>query len=116
MAELTTENIKDKHHHTFTAWILLVCFVISLAAFIFYYIDLQYDDSTLYILLSVLRYSSFLVFICSLYKLFIHFYRLIKKYQRLNPFKMLIFLILAAYGISLFLFESAVVVVSGGNL
>jgi hypothetical protein len=49
--------------------LLGIGFFISLTALIIYSTETDYSDKTLYLLLAILRYSSFLVFISSIYML-----------------------------------------------
>jgi len=106
---------KKKIRQSFTAWLLSVCFAASLAALVLYLLDLHYDDSFIYFLLLVLRYTAFLVAVIAFYKLLLNFYRLIIKRRRFHPLKILIYLFLLVYGIALYLIEAFIVVISGGN-
>jgi len=109
------EERKEKRPQSVSAWILTVCFVISLVTLVLYLLDLQYDDQFIYFLLVILRYSAFLVFIIAIYKLLLNFYRLIIKRRKFHPVKMLIYFFLLIYGFVIFLIESFIVVISGGN-
>ncbi|MCL2230350.1 MAG: hypothetical protein FWC01_04590 [Treponema sp.] len=116
-----TEKPKEKPKEaginllSLTAWILIVCFSVSFATLMFYLTDADHSDDTLYFLLAVLRYSSFFVFVCALYKLFLNFYRIFKKKKRVHLFKMAGYLLLAVYGLFVFFLEAVIVVISGGN-
>jgi len=115
MSNLTTIR-KEKPRQSITTWILSVCFIISLAALVLYLLDLQYEDSIIYFILTVLRYSAFLVSVISLYKIVLNFYRLIIKRRKFNPLLILVYIFLLIYGIALFLAEAFIVVISRGNM
>ena len=106
---------KKKLRQSITAWLLSVCFAASLAALVLYFFDLQYEDSFIYFNLLVLRYSAFLTAVIAFYKLLLNFYRVIIKHRKFHPLKIIVYLFLLVYGIILFLIETFIVVISGGN-
>ena len=101
--------------HSFTANILYLCFAVSVVSLIIYFSELNYDDSRLFLLLMVIRYTAFFVIVCAIYKLVFNIYRIIFKKQYINIIKMIIYLIFLIYGICAFLLEAIIVVVSRGN-
>ena len=109
------EKRKERRYQSVSAWILSVCFTVSLVTLVLYLFDLQYDDQFIYFLLVILRYSAFLVFIIALYKLFLNFYRLIIKRRKIHPVKMIVYFFLLIYGFVLFIIEAFIVIISGGN-
>jgi hypothetical protein len=96
------------------AWILSLCFGISLAALIIYLIDLNYNDTTLFLLLTVIRYSSFIVCICAFYKLMVNIYRCIRD-RKLHFFKLLFYIVLIVYGVIFILMDAFIIALSRGN-
>jgi len=106
---------KRKRQHSPTAWILIICLIISLTALVLYLLDLNYNDTVLFFLLTVLRYSSFWVFIFSFYKLIINIYRMFHGRPVLHIMNILIYLIFIIYGLSIFFIEVIINVIAGGN-
>jgi len=117
-----------------TAWILVFCFAVSIAVLIIYLANADFSDDTLFLFLAVIRYSSFMVFICSLYKVITNIlciFRLTfaaEKSRRNQDIKerrivviqcflrILLYLVLIVYGLGIFFFESFIIVFSGGNV
>jgi len=95
-------------------WVLLLCFCVSLAALIIYLIEMNLSDKTLFLLLSVIRYSSFMICICAFYKLFVKFYHSFKD-RKFYLVKILIYLVLIIYGIVIILMQSFIIALAGGN-
>jgi len=106
---------RDKSYHI-SAWVLLLCLLVSIAALVFYFLENEYSDETLFSILRVIRFSSFILCVLSLYKLITGIYQIIKKPSVLRFLKILLLLILIAYGLSVFFFESFIVVISYGNV
>jgi len=102
--------------HSFTAYILFLCFSVSLASLIVYFLEPDYSDSRLFLLLIIIRYSSFFVIVCSFYKIVLNFYRIIKHKQKISIVKIIIYLALMIYGACAFLFEAFIVVISRGTV
>ncbi|MCL2800874.1 MAG: hypothetical protein FWD28_03865 [Treponema sp.] len=98
-----------------TAWILVICFAVSFTSLIVYLIEIDFSDETLFFLLSVMRYSSFMVFICSIYKLLLNFYRIIFRKQPFIYQKIIAYILFLIYGLGIFLMEAFIVVISRGN-
>jgi hypothetical protein len=97
------------------ASILYLCLVVSLATLVIYFMELNYDDNFLYFLLIILRYSSFILCICSLYKLLVNIFHFFRRPSVLRAMKNMLYLVFLFYGIVIILFESFIVVVSTGN-
>jgi len=95
--------------------LLYLCLTVSLAALVLYLLDMNLSDTTLYFLLLVLRYSSFILCVCSLFKLIINIYHTIRRPSLLRAMKCFLYLFFIAYGIAVILLETFVSVVSGGN-
>jgi len=112
------ESIKKntKIRHSVTIYILFLCFIVSLVSIFIYFSEDNYEDSSLFALLAVIRYSSFFVIVCSFYKIILNFYRIFIIKRKVNTFKMILYFFLIIYGIVFFLFEAIIVVISRGNL
>jgi len=95
-------------------WILLLCFCVSLTALVFYFLDFNLSDSTLFFLLKIIRYSSFMVCICAFYKLVVKVFNSVKD-RKFYLVKILIYLVLIVYGIVIILMESFIIALAGGN-
>ena len=98
------------------AWILAIGFAVSFITLVIYFAETDFSDDTLFLLLQILRYSSFLVFICSVYKLLLNFYRTIIKRKKKYIKNLIIYFFLMVYGIIIFLTEAFIVVITGGNV
>jgi len=95
-------------------WVLLLCFCVSLAALIIYLIEINLSDKTLYLLLTVIRYSSFMICICAFYKLSVKIYHSFKD-RKFYLVKILIYLVLIIYGSVIILMQSFIIALAGGN-
>ncbi|MCL2805498.1 MAG: hypothetical protein FWD26_06135 [Treponema sp.] len=96
-------------------WLLVFSLIISLASLVVYLAEKGFSDDILFILLAILKYSSLLLFICSLYKLLKNIYYFFKKPSVKCVLKVIIFIILIVYCAGIFYFEAFINVVSGGN-
>jgi hypothetical protein len=96
------------------AWILLLCFGISLAALIIYIMDNNLNDTTLFLLLTVMRYSSFIMCICAFYKLSVNIYRCVRE-RKFRLFSLLIYIVLIGYGVIVILMDAFIIAFSGGH-
>jgi len=95
-------------------WILLLCFFVSLVALIIYVIDFNFSDTTLFFLLSVIRYSSFMLCICAFYKLSLNIYRSFRD-RKFHIVRLTVYLIFIVYGIIIILFNLFIIAISRGN-
>jgi hypothetical protein len=96
------------------AWILLLSFCVSLAALIAYLLDFDYSDTTLFFLLTVIRYSSFMLCICAFYKLSVNIYRCIRD-REFRPLRLLLYIVIIFYGIIVILMDAFIITISRGN-
>ena len=126
------ENKKNKDKLKFnspSAWILFLSFIVSVATLIIYLIEVDFTDDTLFLLLRILRYSTYVVLICSVYKIIANTLRMIRAavflrsnksgegrryYYKSRPFRTIILFVFTAYSIAVILFEAFVVVISRG--
>lgn len=114
--DMEKENLK-KHLKNVTdpaVWVLLLCFCVSLGALIVYLIEINFSDTTLFFLLKIIRYSSFMVCICAFYKLIVKVLHCVKD-RKFYLVKTLIYLVLIVYGIVIILMESFIIALAGGN-
>jgi hypothetical protein len=95
--------------------VLYLCLVVSITILLVYLLDLNYTDQTLFFMLVILRYSSFILCIFSLYKLIINLFHTFRSPSVMRAMKMLVYLLFIFYGIFIILFESFIVTISGGN-
>jgi len=99
----------------FEVSLLYLCLAVSLATFTIYLLDLSFNDKFLFFLLNILRYSSFVLCICSLYKLLVNIYHTVRRPSLLRVIKSLLYLLFIAYGLFVILLETLISVVSGGT-
>jgi len=95
--------------------ILVICLVISLAGLILYLLDLDYSDTVLFILLNILKFSSFFLCICSIYRLALNLYRVFHKPSVFIFIQIFLYIILIIYGLAIFFLETFISVIAGGN-
>jgi len=98
-----------------TAWMLYLCLTVSLSTLVIYLLGFNYNDTTLFILLVVIRYSSFMMCICALYKLVMNVYHFFKRPNFRRALKSLLYILMILYGIAMVFLESFIVVVSAGS-
>jgi len=109
------EGREKLRYKSFTSWIHVLSFLVSFTSLIIYLAEADFNDETLFFLLMLIRYSSFLVCLFSLYKIFMHIYGLFRGYK--FRLKRMVFLLgLLFYGICVIIFESFMVVISRGNV
>jgi hypothetical protein len=96
--------------------ILYLCLVVSLATFVIYlFSGAYYSDRILFFLLVILRYSSFILCVCSLYKLLVNTYHFFRRPSVSRAMKNLLYLVFIIFGIGIIIFESIISVIAGGN-
>ena len=113
--EHAKEGREKLRYKSFTSWVHVLSFLVSFTSLVIYLAEADFSDETLFFLLMLIRYSSFLVCLCSLYKIFMHIYGLFRGYK--FRIKRMVFLLgLFFYGICVIIFESFMVVISRGNV
>jgi hypothetical protein len=100
---------------TFGVSILYLCLAISLFSLVLYLLDLNLSDKSLFFLLIVLKYSSTILCICSLYRLIVNIYHIIRRPSVLRVMKNLLYLVFIIYGAVVVLFETFISVIAAGN-
>jgi hypothetical protein len=98
-----------------TKWVLSFCFIVSLITLVIYLIDLNYNDTTLFILLLILRYTCFILCIFAFYKLLVNIYHMARRPGVLRALSILLYIFFVTYGIFVIFIESFIVVIAGGN-
>ena len=96
-------------------WILFLCFGVSLASLVIYLLDINYSDKTLFLLLAVKRYSSYMLCICALYKILLNIYRTIRD-RDFHLLKLFLNFLLLIYSIIIVFIDEFIIAFSGGNL
>ena len=100
---------------TLVVWGLIFSFNLSLITLIFYIVDLDLPDEALFLLLSILRYSSIFVCICSVYLLIAGIRRLIRQPNAAAFLNITLFLCAALYGSGVIIFNAFIVTIARGN-
>jgi hypothetical protein len=93
---------------------LCVSIAVSLAALTIYVYESDFSDKTLFVLLAVLRYSSFLVCVCSIYMIITGIRNFIRKPSVLKGAGVILYLALIIYGTIIFLFDAFINAIAGG--
>jgi hypothetical protein len=76
---------------------------------------LDLSDKSLFLLLTVLRYSSFFLCICSLYKLLVNIFHIIRRPSLLRAIKNVLYLFFIIYGAAVILLETVISVIARGT-
>ncbi|MDR0320073.1 MAG: hypothetical protein LBI28_01085 [Treponema sp.] len=113
-------DIKEKRNNRRgkqpVVWLLRAALAVSIISFIIYLIDADFSDNTLFILLKIVRYSSFLVCVCSFYKVIEGIYYLIIRPLSARSLKILQYLALIIVGLALIFLEALITAFSGGSV
>lgn len=96
-------------------WAYRLCLIISLGTLVIYLLDLYYNDTFLYLLLIILRYTAFLLCTFSLYKLVLNIIHTFRRPSFSRVIKTLIYTLIIIYGAFIILMESLISVIAGGN-
>jgi len=99
----------------FTTSIIILSLIVSLSSFVIYSQDINYSDKALFLMLIVMRYSSFILCICSLYKLLSNIILFFHRPSVLHVMQNIFFLIFMIYGAFIIFYESFITVLAGGN-
>jgi len=94
---------------------LYLCLFISLVTLAVYLMEINYNDTTLSVLLLILKYSSFLLCGFSLYKLIINLYHTFRGPSVSRFVKILFYLAFIIYGMIVILLETFITIMAGGN-
>jgi hypothetical protein len=104
-----------KIRHSPAAWILAICLAVSLTSLVLYLLDLNYSDKTLFVMLNILRYSSFFLCVFSFYRLALFVYRAFRKRSLSVFLRIFLYIILILYGLFIFFLEAFTSAIAGGN-
>jgi threonine/homoserine/homoserine lactone efflux protein len=99
----------------FVTSMVYLSFIVSFSSFVIHSQDINYSDRILFFILAVMRYSSFVLCICSLYKLLVNIFHFFRRPSLSRVMKNVFYLIFIAYGVFIIFFESFVTVIAGGN-
>jgi hypothetical protein len=96
-------------------WVMTLIFAFSLAAFFRYVTGADLPDENLYKLLAILKVSSFLICVCSLYLVIVSIGQMISLPCAWAFLKIILFLCAALYGAGIIVLTFFIIVISGGN-
>jgi len=96
-------------------WVLLQSLFLSLVALVVIIAETDYSDRTLFFLLAVLRYSSFLVFTCSVYLLINGIARVFRQPSPRAFVWIFLFMMSTLYGACIIVIDALIISVTGGN-
>jgi len=118
--EVKTENPafkrRERRSRKPVVWILWICFGISVITLVIYLIDLEYSDDTLFLLLNILWYSSFMVLVCAFYKLLEGLYYFFRRRRAARSLRIIPSIIFMIYGLVIIFLESLITAFSRGNV
>jgi len=118
--EIYTDNAvhkkKERRGRKPVVWILWICFSVSVLTLIIYLMDRDYSDETLFLLLNILWYSSFMVCVCAFYRLLEGIYYIIKRRKASRSLRLIPSMLFIIYGLCIIFFESLITAISRGNI
>jgi len=115
MGNTSKFSILDSKYRSPAVWILTAALTVSVMTLISYLLETDFSDEVLYQLLSVVKYSSFFVCICSVYLVIAGICHAIRRPSVLSVLGVLMFIFFAAYGACMVFIEAVIVLISGGN-
>ena len=95
-------------------WILLISFIISLLTLVIYMLETGFADKELLLLLAILRYSSFTVFISSIFYLVTVIISLTKKRSVFLYLQVLFSILGVFYGAGIIAVDAFITTISNG--
>jgi hypothetical protein len=95
-------------------WILLFSFLVSLITLIIYVLESGFEDKELFLLLAIIRYSSFTVFISSMFFLITGIISLIKKVSVILIFQVFISILGVIYGAGIIVIDAFISTITNG--
>ena len=96
-------------------WGLIYGFNLSLITLIIYIADLDLPDNILFLLLAILRYSSVLVCVFSIYLIITNIIRLIRRPNTASALKIVLFFLSLLYGAGIIVFNAFIAAIAGGK-
>jgi len=107
-------GVKSEHISP-AIWVLALGFGVSIITLAVYLAEQGYSDETLFFLLAVLRYSSFLVCICSVYMLIVCIISTIRRPSLLSAAGIFLSVCSALYGAGIIIIDAVIIFITGGN-
>jgi hypothetical protein len=95
-------------------WILLFSFLVSLFTLIVYILESGFEDKELFLLLAIMRYSSFTVFISSMFFFITGIISLVKKATVLLFFQVFISVLGVFYGAGIIVIDAFISTITNG--
>jgi len=95
-------------------WILIFSFAVSAVSLGIYLAESDFSDKTLFFLLGVMRYSSFMVLFCSIFLLIAGIGRLVKKPSLQAVLKIILSFCTALYGAGIIIMDAFIITITGG--
>jgi hypothetical protein len=96
-------------------WVLSVSFTVSVIALVIFLAESDFSDKTLFLLLAVLRYSSFLLCISSVFLTVTGFKRVVHKPSVLPVFGVVLTFCLTLFGLGIILVDAFILSITGGK-
>jgi len=96
-------------------WLLAVSFTVTIITLAIFLVESGFSDESLFLLLSILRYSSFLMCISSVYIVVSGIRSIIRKPSVLPIFSVIITFCLALFGLGIILVDAFILSIAGGN-
>jgi len=108
-------RVLDSKYRSSAVWILTASLTVSILTLVFYLAEADFSDELLFRLLSVLRYSSFVVCICSGYLIASGIFSMIRNPKAATAFGIILFFIFALYGACIIVVDVLFISIAGGN-
>ena len=107
-------NISSRHFLSPSVYLLVFCLFVSFISIYIYYKEIDSTDEALFFILSILRYSSFIIFVCSVYIFIVNLIRAIAKAKTAPILGMIISFLCALYGAGIFILEMFILSFTAG--
>ena len=114
--EINVPKKRERRSRKPVVWILWICFAVSALTLIIYLLDLEYSDETLFLLLNILWYSSFMVCVCAFYRLLEGVYYVYKRRSAARSLRIIPSALFMIYGLIIIFLESLITAFSKGNI
>jgi len=96
-------------------WILFFSFLISLFTLIVYLAETEFSDEELFLLLTIMRYSSFMVCVSSIFFFVTGIISLIRKLSVYSVLLVIFSVLGALYGAGIILVDAFITTITGGQ-
>jgi hypothetical protein len=101
--------------HKPAVWLFIFSFSLSVAALVVYAAESDFSDKTLFLLLFVLRYSSLLLCLCSVFLLIAGIRDMIRSPSAASAALIVLVLCGILYGAGIIIFDAMITAISGGK-